>query len=110
MQFKILIDTFNSGNMTSLINEPTRIFTYGDVTARTAIDYVGTNIPDLIECNNFDPGISDHYVQLLKCKISCNSLYNINYNKSIENRRFNGSSLFVSKTFRPMVKRLDTNK
>lgn len=64
----ILFDVFNSYNLTSLINEPTRVACRADgVMSASGLDYLVTNIQkaNITSCDNFYPGFSDHHAQLL---------------------------------------------
>lgn len=63
-----LFDVFESHCLRSLINEPTRVAHRIDgVVTTSGLDYVVTNIPedDVVSCQNFQPGFSDHHAQLL---------------------------------------------
>lgn len=63
-----LYDVFNSYNLRSLINSPTRVAHRVDgVTTCSGLDYMVTNISEgnIKSCENFHPGFSDHHCQLL---------------------------------------------
>ena len=65
LNFKILVDIFASFNLTSMISEPTRIFTTFTHTTFSAIDYVVSSAPGNTKCTNFETGLSDHHGQLV---------------------------------------------
>lgn len=49
--------------MKSLVNDYSRICKYGSIVTSSGIDYIVCNIPQ-ISYDNFDPGVSDHHVQI----------------------------------------------
>lgn len=97
INFKILSDIFKSFNFTSLINSPTRIVTRDGRTASSSIDYVITNAVEGVNCFNYDPGISDHHVQILYCNLIKES-NQISLNKKIKYRNINGNTVAKFKT------------
>lgn len=66
----ILQDIFDCFNLTTTLNEPTRIVTnINNKTSRTGIDYIATNLPEdryLAYVSN--PCIADHAAQIICCK------------------------------------------
>ncbi|KAK5639519.1 hypothetical protein RI129_012011 [Pyrocoelia pectoralis] len=67
---KKLFDIIHSFRMVSLITTPTRIFTNVNYTSSSSIDYVITNVPNIIKTENFDPCISDHHCQTLELDVA----------------------------------------
>lgn len=63
-----LSDIFSSYGLRSLISEPTRVACLANgMMTRSALDYMVTNYSgdEVIMCDNFQPGYSDHHAQLL---------------------------------------------
>lgn len=100
---KMLLDIFCSFNLTSLVHEPTRIFSTIHNTTYTTIDYVVTNKPNLISCTNLDPGFSDHYGQIITFKDNIFSKESIAKNETVYTRKINDQTIaefkFLFKTF-----------
>lgn len=64
LEKKILFDVFDSFNLRSLIDCPTRECIFQNKHVSTAIDYVVTN-NNSVSAMVFDPGYSDHYGQII---------------------------------------------
>lgn len=66
----ILDDTFECFNLTSCINEPTRIVTnVNHVISKTGIDYLATNLSEeRYLAQTINPCIADHLAQIISCK------------------------------------------
>lgn len=61
-----LHDIIDSFGLTSMIKDPTRVFTAAGRTSSSSVDFVITSAPNLlVSVDNFDPGISDHHAQLV---------------------------------------------
>lgn len=69
---KILFDLFQSFELQSTTNEPTRVFTnVNGYTSSSTIDYLITNIPKSeYDCKLTDSNIADHLAHVLKFNIS----------------------------------------
>lgn len=89
----VLTDIVESYDLNSLFNHATRIYNQRTYTSQTSLDYILTNVNnDNVICNNFDPGLSDHYAQLINWEINTT---NINHEQAITKtfRKINGLSI-----------------
>lgn len=91
---KRLFDILSSFEMTSLINEYTRIFSTKNYTSYSSIDYVVTNIMENIDTSNFDTGLSDHHCQVINFDIA-DTMKVSNVQKTLSYRNINANSLNV---------------
>nr|CAI5830945.1 unnamed protein product [Callosobruchus analis] len=64
-EFKVLNDILSSLNLKSLVNTPTRVTD----TSCSIIDYVITSNSEYTKVDNFDPGLSDHFCQLVHLSV-----------------------------------------
>lgn len=91
----ILHDLLLSFDMTSLINEPTRVATNVSGISKTAVDYLITNRKN-VTFKITDPGISDHSAQLLSSNFNdeCNNTQEREKNSYQRNISFNNMQNF----------------
>lgn len=72
---KLFREILSSYNMLSLINTPTRIITRADgLQSSTQVDYIITNIPEIVTAKNIDPGFSDHLAQYIEWNFAGNNI------------------------------------
>ena len=89
----LLHDIIASNGLTSLCKEATRIVYKGNILTKSSIDYVITNINEgNLTFKNFDPGLSDHFAQLVTWKMPP-SLRADNQLQTITFRKINDFSL-----------------
>lgn len=69
---KILIDIFDSFELSVVTNEPTRVVTNRNgQTSSSCIDYVATNIPfEMLKCKVLNPNIADHFAHVVSLLMS----------------------------------------